>query len=169
MFDTMTITKAAASLFSALLVLLLTSWLATGLFHTGSHSEQAFIIPTGAEEAVDEELVAEVPFDEVFAQADPAAGERLFRACAACHKMEDGANGTGPHLFGVVGRDKHSVSDFGYSSAMLEQEGAWTPENLSAFLENPRGYVPGTSMSYNGMRDVGDRADLIAFMATFGG
>ena len=50
---------------------------------------------------------------------------------------------------------------------MASQEGAWTPENLSAFLESPRDYTPGTSMSYNGMRDVGDRADLIAYLATF--
>ena len=169
MFDTMTITKAAASLFSALLVLLLTAWLAESLFHTGNHGEQAFVIPTGADEAVEEEVVPEVPFEEVFAQADPSAGERLYRACSACHKLEQGANGTGPYLFGIVGRPKHSADGFGYSSAMLEQEGAWTPENLNAFLENPRGYVPGTSMSYNGMRDIGDRADLIAYLATFGG
>jgi cytochrome c len=169
MFDTMTITKAAASLFGAMLVFLLTAWLSASLFHTGGDGEQAFIIPTGAEDVAEEEIVAEVPFDEVYAQADASAGERLFRACAACHRLEDGANGTGPHLFGVVDRPKHAVGDFSYSSAMLEQEGAWTPENLNAFLENPRGYVSGTSMSYNGMRDIGDRADLIAYLATFGG
>jgi cytochrome c len=169
MFDTMTLTKAAASLFGALLVLLLTAWLSESLFHTGGHGEQAFIIPTGAEDAAEEEIVAEVPFEDVYAEADASAGERLFRACAACHRLEDGVNGTGPHLYGVVGRPKHAVGDFGYSSAMLEQEGAWTPENLSAFIENPRGYVPGTSMNYNGMRDIGDRADLIAYLATVGG
>jgi cytochrome c len=169
MFDTMTITKAAASLFGALLLLLMTAWLSESLFHTGGHGEQAFIIPTGAEDAAEEEIVAEVPFEEVYAVADASAGERLFRACAACHRLEEGANGTGPYLYGIVGRPKHAVDDFSYSSAMAAQEGAWTPDNLNAFLENPRGYVSGTSMSYNGMRDIGDRADLIAYLATFGG
>ncbi len=167
MFDTMTMTKVAASLCGALLVFLLGSWLGEALFHTGGHGEQAYVIDTGEDEATEE--VAEVSFDEVYASADASAGERLFRACAACHKLEDGANGTGPHLWGVVGRDKGAVDGFSYSSAMAEQEGVWSPENLNGFIENPRGYTPGTSMSYNGMRDIGDRANLIAYLETFGG
>lgn len=169
MFDTMTITKAAASLFGALLVFLMAAWLAESLFHIGGHGEQAFVVPTGQEEAAQQEVVAEVPFDEVYAQADASAGERLFRACAACHKLEQGANATGPYLYGIVDRPKHSAEGYSYSSAMASQEGVWSPENLNAFLENPKAYVPGTAMSYNGMRDVTDRADLIAYLATFGG
>jgi cytochrome c len=61
---------------------------------------------------------------------------------------------------------KHSAEGFGYSDALLSQDGDWTPENLSAFLENPRGYAPGTAMAYNGMSDVEDRANLIAYLAT---
>ncbi|MGI1662950.1 c-type cytochrome [Palleronia sp. KMU-117] len=172
MFDTMTITKAVASVCGALLVFLMGAWLAETLYHTGGHgkdAEQAYVIPTGEDDAAEEEVVEEVPFAELFAAADPAAGERLFRACAACHKLEQGANGTGPYLWGVVGRPKHAAEGFGYSSAMMEQEGEWSPENLDAFLENPKGYTPGTAMSYNGMRDAGDRANLIAYLATFGG
>jgi cytochrome c len=67
----------------------------------------------------------------------------------------------------VVDRPKASADGFNYSAALSGLGGAWTPENLSGFLENPRGYAPGTSMSYNGMRDVGDRANLIAYLATF--
>lgn len=167
MFDTMTLTKAAASLCGALLVFLLGAWLAETLYHTDLHGEQAYVIDTGEEEVAEEE--EEVPFETIFASASAADGERLWRACAACHKLEPGENGTGPYLHGVVGRDKASVDGFSYSSTLAEMEGAWTPENLSGFLENPRGYAPGTSMGYSGMRDVEDRADLIAYLATFGG
>jgi cytochrome c len=66
-----------------------------------------------------------------------------------------------------VGRPKHSAEGFSYSDALLSQDGDWTPENISAFLENPRGYAPGTAMAYNGMSDVEDRANLIAYLATF--
>jgi cytochrome c len=169
MFDTMTLTKASASLFGALLIFLLGSWLADALYHSGGHGEeQAYSIDTGeSDDAADAE--PEVSFDEVFASADPAAGEKLWRACAACHKLEDGANGTGPYLYGVVGRDKGSVDGFSYSSTLAELEGDWTPENISGFIENPRSYAPGTSMAYPGMRKIEDRADLIAYLATFGG
>ena len=172
MFDTMTITKAVAALCGALLVFLMGSWLAETLYHKGGHgkhAEQAYVIPTDDGEAAEEEVVEEVPFADLYAAADPAEGEGLFRACAACHKLEAGANGTGPYLHGIVNRPKHSAQGYSYSSAMMEQAGEWTPENLDAFLEDPKGYTPGTAMSYNGMRDPEDRANLIAYLATFGG
>jgi cytochrome c len=71
---------------------------------------------------------------------------------------------TGPSLYGVVGRDVGSVDGFNYSGSLSAVADVWTPENLNAFLENPRGYAPGTSMSYNGMRNIEDRADLIAYL-----
>lgn len=168
MFDTMTLTKAAASLCGALLVFLLGSWLGEALYHQeAGEGEQAYIIETGEEDAV-EEAVAEVPFADVYAVADAGAGERLWRACAACHQLEQGANGTGPYLWGVVGREKGVVDGFGYSSTLASMDGVWSPENLNGFIENPRGYAQGTTMSYNGMRDIEDRANLIAYLATFG-
>ncbi len=168
MFDTMTMTKAAASLCAALLVFLLGSWLGEVLYHSEGHGgEQAYSIETGEEEVAESDEV-EVSFEEVFAGADPAAGERLWRACASCHALEDGRNGTGPHLFGVVGRDKGSVDGFSYSSTLAEIDGDWTPDALNGFIENPRGYAAGTSMSYSGMRKIEDRANLIAYLATFG-
>ena len=169
MMDTMTITKTVAALCGSLLFLLLIGWWSETLYHTDAPygTEQAYVIDTGEVEGGAEEVVEEVPFEEVFAAADASGGERLFRACASCHSLEAGDNRTGPYLYNVVGREKGEAQGFGYSDAMASQEGAWTPENLSAFLESPRDYTPGTSMSYNGMRDVGDRADLIAYLATF--
>jgi cytochrome c len=170
MFDTMTITKAFGSLCGALLVLLLGGWAAEGLYSVHTPEDQArgyVIIDENAEtdtSAAAEEVV-EVPFEEVYASADAGAGERLWRQCQACHAL-NGNDGVGPHLNGVVGRAKHSVDGFGYSDALLSLEGDWTPENISNFIANPRAYAPGTAMSFNGISDVEDRANLIAYLAT---
>ncbi|QBF33488.1 cytochrome c family protein [Thalassococcus sp. S3] len=167
MLDTMTFTKVAGGLCGALLVFLLGQWAAEELYHVGGHGEQAYVIETGTEEVAEE--VEEVDFEVLLASAEADRGARLFRQCSACHKLEDGANGTGPHLYGVVGREKASVDGFGYSDTLAGMDGAWTPENLSGFLESPRNYAPGTSMGYSGMRDIEDRANLIAYLGSIGG
>ena len=172
MFDTMTLTKIVGGFCGSLLVLLLIQWGGELIYHEaekhdGEH-HQAYTIDPGEDEAAEE--VVEVAFADVFAAADASKGERLFRQCSACHKVEDGANGAGPHLYGVVGRDVGAVSSFGgYSGALTEVADVWTPEALNGFLESPRSYAPGTSMSYNGMRDVEDRANLIAWLEGQGG
>jgi len=170
MFDTMTITKAFGSLCAALLVLLLAGWATESLFNVDRHGDdhvRGYVIDTGGDDDGPAEDVVEVAFADVYATADAAAGERLWRQCSACHALEPGANGVGPYLHGLVDRPKHAVEGFGYSDALLGQDGAWTPENISDFIENPRGYAPGTAMAYNGMRDIEDRANLIAYIATF--
>jgi cytochrome c len=168
MLDTMTFTKVAGALCGALLVLLLAQWVADELYHVGGHGEQSYVIDTGAEDEAVEEVV-EVDFATVLASADADRGARVFNKCQACHKLEDGANGTGPHLYGVVGRDKGAVPGFGYSDTLASMEGDWTPENLSGFLENPRQYAPGTTMGFAGLRDIEDRANLIAYLEAMGG
>ena len=169
MFDTMTITKALASVCGAMLVLLLGGWAAEGLYNIDRHGDDhvpgyAILIEEEGEAEVVEEVV-EVAFADVYAAADAGAGERLWRQCSACHAL-NGNDGVGPHLNGVVNRAKAASAGFNYSDALAGMGGEWTPENLSGFLENPRGYAPGTAMAYNGMRDVEDRANLIAYLAT---
>ncbi len=166
MFDTLTMTKAIGALCTMLLILLLGRWAADGLYHVAGE-EQAYLIDTGEADAT-EEVVEEVSFETVFASADAGSGERLWRQCQACHRL-DGTDGTGPHLDGVVGREIAAVDGFGYSDALSGLDGAWTPEEISAFIENPRAYAPGTSMSYSGLADIEDRANLIAYLATTGG
>jgi cytochrome c len=175
--DTMTITKAGGSICAALLVFLLGAWAAEGLYHVGAEGyaeERAYGYAIVVAEADDEggepaEASPQVPFEEVYVNASAEAGERLWRQCSACHQLEDGANATGPHLYGVVDRPKHAADGYAYSDALLSQDGAWTPENISAFLESPRDYAPGTKMAYRGMPEVEDRANLIAYLATIGG
>ncbi|MCE0505085.1 cytochrome c family protein [Roseivivax sp. GX 12232] len=102
---------------------------------------------------------------------DPEAGERVYRKCMACHMVgEDAQNRVGPQQNGVVGRDVAAVEGFNYSDALMEkgEEGVvWTPENLDAFLENPREWAPGTKMSFAGLRKEEERADVIAYLATY--
>ncbi|MCT4683004.1 MAG: cytochrome c family protein [Roseicyclus sp.] len=169
MLDTMTITKAFASVCGAMLVLLLGGWAAEGLYNIENHGDDhvpgyAILIEDEGEAAVEEEVV-EVAFADVYATADAGAGERLWRQCSACHAL-NGNDGVGPHLNGVVNRPKGTADGFNYSDTLASMGGEWTPENLSNFIANPREYAPGTAMAYNGMRDVEDRANLIAYLAT---
>lgn len=162
MFDTMTFTKAAGGVCGALLVFLLGKWAAEEMYHVESHGEASYVIEVEAAEEV--AAVEEVDFSVVLASASAEDGSRVFRQCAACHKLEQGANGVGPYLYGVVGRDKGSVDGFNYSDTLVSMEGDWTPENLNGFLERPSEYAPGTSMGYAGLRKVEDRANLIAYL-----
>ena len=168
MLDTMTVTKAAIGLLGAWLILLFGKWGAEAIYHVDGHGEQAYAIEVPEADGAPAEAEPEIPFADVFAVADAGAGERLWRGCQACHKL-DGSNGTGPYLNGVVGREIAAIGDFGYSDALAGLGGAWTPEELSAFIENPKDYAPGTKMSYNGMSDVEDRANLIAYLEASGG
>ncbi|MFQ6551118.1 c-type cytochrome [Aestuariibius insulae] len=169
MFDTMTLTKIVGAFCGALLVFLLGGWTAQIVYGAyGGHDdhEQAYSIEVeGGDEGEAEEAV---PFEEVFASADAAAGERVWGKCRACHMLEDGANGTGPHLYGVVGREVAAVAGFGYSGALADAADVWSPEALNGFLENPRGYAPGTSMGFAGLPKVEDRANLIAYLQGIG-
>lgn len=105
-----------------------------------------------------------VDYAALVAKADLANGEKLFRKCKSCHKLEDGANGVGPTLWGVVGRDIASAAGFGYSGALTGLEGDWTLTAMSGFLKNPKEYAKGNKMAFGGIKDAQDRVDLIAYL-----
>ena len=100
-----------------------------------------------------------------------AEGRAAFASCSACHSAEQGAaSGVGPNLAGVVGRPAGQVAGFAYSDAM-KQAGTdghvWTEEELDKFLTKPRDVIAGTKMTFAGIRNEQERADLIAYLATF--
>lgn len=170
MFDTMILTKAVAAICGAFLFFLFGSWAAEALYHTGGgHGDhaQAYVIEveeadTGAEEVV------EVDFGPILAAADPVSGEKIFgKKCASCHAI-DGNDKTGPHLDGSFDRDIGSIAGFGYSGILTEIEGNWTADALNHFLEKPKGFAPGTKMTFSGFKKVGDRADVIAYLQSLG-
>jgi len=169
MFDTMTMTKATGALCGSLLVFMLGGWVSKEIYgpDKGHHGEdghgQAYVIEVegGDSGGAEEETV---DFAALFVAADVAKGERVFGKCKACHKLEAGENSTGPYLYGVVGRQVDTAQGFAYSGALEEVVDVWTPDHLNAFLENPRGYTPGTTMSFSGLKKIEERANLIAFL-----
>lgn len=174
MFDTMTMTKVVGAVCGALLVFLLGSWAAEAIYtvapegHAGEEEiAQAYVIATGETAGTETESAeATVDVAALMAAADAAAGEKVFGKCKSCHKI-DGGDATGPHLNGVVDRDKASVAGFAYSDALIAMQGQkWTPDNLFAFLESPKAYAPGTKMTFAGLPKPADRANVIAYLST---
>ncbi|TCD10994.1 c-type cytochrome [Oricola cellulosilytica] len=98
---------------------------------------------------------------------DPAAGEKVFNKCKACHVADEAKNKVGPHLVGVIGRTAGTVEDFRYSSAMVEAgEGGlvWDVPSLSEYLAKPRDKVKGTKMAFAGLKKEDEIADVIAYL-----
>lgn len=149
---------------------------------TVAGAETAAETPAGEETAAEtpagEETAAEAPAEEggaagiatMLASADADDGQKVARKCAACHTFDEGgANRVGPNLWGVVNKDVGSHEGYSYSSAMADLGGEWTYEKLDAFLADPKGYVSGTKMSFAGIKDPEDRADLIAYLRSLSG
>ena len=100
--------------------------------------------------------------------ADPAAGEKAFTVCKACHKVGEGAkNGVGPTLNGVGGRPAASVEGYIYSDAMASSGLTWDEATLAEYLKNPKAKVPGAKMMFPGVKDDTKLADIIAFLGQF--
>jgi cytochrome c len=105
-----------------------------------------------------------LPVGVARADGDAARGEAKFQDCAACHKLETGANNVGPSLHGIFTRKAGELADFRYSPAIKRSGIAWTPEMVDKFIADPQAMVPGNRMPYAGMASAGDRGDLIAYL-----
>ena len=97
---------------------------------------------------------------------DVEAGRVAFGQCRSCHTVEAGVNRVGPSLHAIVGRPVGTVADYRYSTAMAAVGGIWDEQHLYEFLEKPREVVPGTKMTFPGIKDGQRRADLIAYLKT---
>ncbi len=95
---------------------------------------------------------------------DVKKGERVFRKCMTCHVLEPGKKKTGPSLWGIFGRVSGTEEGFNYSKAMKEAEITWTEETISAYIENPRKYIPRNKMAFPGVRKEQERVDLMCFL-----
>lgn len=111
----------------------------------------------------------EVPIATLLASADLAAGEASFAKCAACHTInQGGANGIGPNLWGVMGKSHGHIAGFAFSDALTSIPGDWDFQNMSDWLASPRRYAPGTKMTFAGLSNPQERANMIAWMNTQG-
>ena len=166
--DSFELNKILGAVLGACLALLSLNITAGSIFATHEPEKPGYEVAVQEEAKAGgaaEKPPAEVPLPVRFASADAGRGENSAKKCAACHTFGKGEpNRVGPNLWGVVGRPKASEAGFNYSAAMKAQKGNWTPEDLDAYLTNPRGVVPGTNMSFAGIPRGTERADLITFL-----
>ena len=120
----------------------------------------------GAEAAGGAGSAAAVPIATLLATADVAAGEQVFKKCAACHTIAaGGANGIGPNLHGVLGEGIGAGrGGYAFSDALKAVGGTWTFEQMDAWLTSPRRFADGTKMSFAGLSNGQDRANVIAYL-----
>ena len=106
------------------------------------------------------------------AEGNPSDGKTAFRKCTACHTLQAGRHRVGQSLAGLFGRVPGTAEGFRYSPAMTAfgATGAvWDEATVDAYLADPKGFVAGNRMVFPGIRDAGERADLIAFLKLAGG
>ena len=161
--------KIFAAVLVAGIIAMFSGFLAEKLVHPEKLKENAFVIEGVEDEggAVAKKKLAE-PILAMIAEADVARGQKLSKACAACHSFDKGGpNGVGPNLWNVVGAKKQAVPGFTYSGVLNAQgEENWTYASLNKFLWKPKEYAAGTKMNYVGIKKPEDRAAMVAWLRT---
>lgn len=139
--------------------------LATAVAACGQPQEKAGGA-TGAAAPSDAEKAAVLAsYPAPYNTADLANGKAKFALCQSCHTIAPGgANMTGPNLHGVFGKAAASNAEFKYSDALKTAGFTWDAEHLDHWLEKPQTFLPGTKMSFAGLKDAKDRTDLIAYL-----
>jgi cytochrome c len=108
---------------------------------------------------------AAVPIATLLATADAAKGEAVFKKCTACHTIaQGGANGIGPNLWAALGKPHGHVAGFAYSDALKGVPGNWDWEGMDKWLANPKKYAPGTKMTFAGLGNPEERANLLVYL-----
>ena len=121
------------------------------------------VFDAGADQA--EAAPAAVETTQVALAGDAEAGKKVFRKCKACHALQEGKNGAGPSLHGIMGAEAGQVEGFRYSKAMTDSGITWTAETLAGYLADPKGYIPGNKMAFRGLRKDADIENIIAYLA----
>jgi cytochrome c len=164
--------KIFAGICMAALVASLTGFLSNKLVHPEYPKEKGFAIEVpehGAGESAEAAAPAGAePIEPLMAAASAENGQKLVRACAACHSFDKGgANRVGPNLYGIIGNKHAHLDNFAYSDAMKAMSAVkWNEEEMNKWLYNPKAYAPGNKMSFAGVSKGKDRADIIAYLKT---
>ena len=147
--------------------------LSSAIYHAEAPEKPGFLIEvaeagTGGEATSGGEDQPAVSLGTLLASADVAKGQAVAKACAACHDFtKGGPNKVGPGLYGIVMRKHAAHEGFAYSEAMSAKATEdWTYEALNEFIKSPKAAVQGTKMTYGGLKKDGDRANLIAYLAS---
>jgi cytochrome c len=135
------------------------------MFHSERPEKMGYPIEGVVVEGEGGASAAEEPIEAFLAKADVAKGEQVFNKCTACHNVaKGGANQLGPNLWGVMGEPVGKGHGFPFSPALSGKGGNWDWTTMSAWLANPKGFAPGTKMTFAGLSKPQDRADVIAFL-----
>jgi len=148
------------------IVALGSSIVAGELFHSERPEKMGYPIAGVAQEGGEAGAAAEQPIEFYLASADPAKGAEVFKKCAACHNADKGgANQLGPNLWGILGEPLgQGHAGFAFSDALAKHGGTWDWDNLAQWLSSPKAFAPGTKMTFAGLGNPQDRANVIAFL-----
>ena len=162
--------KIAASIILAVVLVLGINKIADIIFYVEKPEKSAYqiadIAATTTRETTSESSSAgSGDIMALLASASVADGKKIFKKCAACHSIaKGGANKIGPALWGVLGRQAASISDYKYSKAMAAHGKTWSFEEMNKFLFKPKDWIKGTKMSFAGLKKETERAAVILYM-----
>jgi len=163
--------KIAGAVLGTLIFVLVVKFAAEAIFETPAPAKPGYVVEGVSEEkaaptaAAAQEALPD--FGTVLPTADAAAGKDVSARCEQCHDLSKGGpNKIGPNLWGVVGRPRAEHPGFDYSSAMAANHDPWSFDKLFRYLKAPQAEVPGTKMSFAGLRSAEDRLNLIAYLRT---
>ena len=167
--DSMYVTKVSTAVLVAGIAYFLCGWIGVTLVQRERPAKPAITIQGTVTEAAAPAAPAPLaPIGPLLAAADPAAGEATFKKlCTSCHTANDGGkSGVGPNLYGVVGGPHAHMEGFNYTAALKAKTGPWTFDELNEWLHKPSSYVQGTRMSFAGISNDKNRADVIDYLRT---
>ena len=135
------------------------------VFHGHEPAKEGYAVEAAAE-AGGAGAAAEVPIASLLGTADAAKGADVFKKCGACHTVnQGGANGIGPNLYGTMGEGTaQGKGGFAFSDALKSVGGTWDFDKMNAWLTSPRKFAPGTKMTFAGLSNPQDRANIILYL-----
>jgi len=163
--------KIAGAVLGTLIFVLVVKFTAEEIFKAPAPARPGYVVDVPEEAATSTAAApAAEPlpdFGTVLPAADLAHGKDVSVRCQQCHDLSKGGpNKIGPNLWGLVDRPRATHPGFDYSSAMSASHDPWSFDKLFVFLKAPQATVPGTKMSFAGLRSSKDRIDLLAYLRT---
>jgi len=164
--------KIFGAILGTLIFVLVVKFATEAIFEVPKPAKPGYVVEGVTEETASTTSAAPAEealpdFGTVLPAADVAAGQKVSQRCEQCHDLSKGGpNKIGPNLWGIVGRPRASHEGFSYSGAMMASHDPWTYDALFKYLKSPQTMVPGTKMSFAGLRSAQDRINLLAYLRT---